>query len=309
MEKKEEKNTLDCAVTFGTYNMTKDTTVLGEEARTRYDHVAVRFYHYIVVLGGRWHGIEALSLNVIWTYNIYTEQWSKLGISAGAMAPPPTYEACAAVIGLDIYIFGGNRIKTLSNWPTTNSLWKLSKTPNARFEWSKIEIINKAKSPSPRCLHSGWEYDGKLWTFGGRGLSPIGFLNDHGDYQDYDVLSKVNNQLLCFDPTCQEWMNPKCSGSVPPPLAGHASTIITDNVWQYGGLTSGFGVGFDYLYVLNILSRSWTRIEPGYDWPHAEPYCSFTALTNTYLVLHGLHDDGDDHTWILNLFHIVMEEV
>ena len=275
--------------------MQTDITLQGEEARKRFDHVAVRLDHYIVVFGGSWwydDVLKTLPLNVIWMYNLYTEQWSKHGLSAGTMAPPPTDQACAAVLDSVIYVFGG-RTQT-----QTNALWKLVKTTNACFEWSKIEALSKGKSPSPRCEHSGWEYDGQLWTFGGSGGSPIGFLNHHGDY---DLKFRLNNQLLCFDPTCEEWMNPKCSGYVPPPIAKHATTIITDNVWQFGGYIGASLEGCDELYKLNMSSLFWTKIEAGYPQLHDRMFCSFTALTNTYLVLHGGYDDENDNTWILDL--------
>ena len=230
-------------------------------------------------------------------YNLYTEQWNKHGIPAGTMAPPPTHAACAVAIDSDIYMFGGISMKTPAN--RTNDLWKLSRTANACFEWSKIEILSEGKSPSPRSRHSGWEYDGKLWTFGGSGRYPIGFLNDHGDY---DFQFSLNNQLLCFDPTCQEWMNPKCSGCVPPPVADHANIIITDNVWQFGGYTGASFKGCDELYELNMRSLFWTKIETRYPQPSDQIFCSFTALTNTHLVLHGECNDENDHqTYILDL--------
>ena len=50
--------------------------------------------------------------------------------------------------------------------------------------WSKVVAQNKAKTPSPRLGHSGWEYEGQLWTFGGTGLSLYldDYLTDHGDF-------------------------------------------------------------------------------------------------------------------------------
>ena len=278
--------------------ITDPKLLISEEARKRFGHVAVRLDHYIVVFGGRWQNNEPLLMDMIWMYNLYTEQWSMQEIPVEKTAPPPTHEACAAVIGSDVYMFGGNRAQTL-----TNALWKLSKTPNACFEWSKIKILSQAKSPSPRHRHSGWEYNAKLWAFGGSGGSPIGFLNDNGDYN-----IPLNNQLLCFDPNCQEWMNPKCSGSVPPPIAAHATSVITDNVWQFGGYTSVSGAIHE-LYMLNMPSLSWTIVETGYPQPLGRALSSFTALTNTYLVLHGGFDDKNYHTCVLDLSTLSWKEL
>ena len=291
------------------YNLITNTRLLGEEARKRFDHVALRLDHYIVVFGGSWwHDVNEfefeerpLPLNVIWMYNLYTEKWSKHGLSVGTMPPSPTYDTCAAVIDSVIYMFGGKLLGRTRTRTLTNALWKLVKKPNACFEWSEIITLSKAKSPSPRARHNGWEYDGKLWAFGGTGESPIVFLNNHGDY---DFQSKLNNQLICFDPTCQEWMNLQCFGSIPPPIAGHATTIITDNVWQYGGYTDASMFGLDQLYELNMPSLFWTRIDAEYPWAYYQVYCSFTALTNTYIVLHRGYCP-----WILDLSALSWKEL
>ena len=54
--------------------------MLGEtEPERRFGHVAVRWKHYILVLGGVFYNSENLAdirplcANVIWLYNLYTE--------------------------------------------------------------------------------------------------------------------------------------------------------------------------------------------------------------------------------------------
>ena len=78
------------------------------------------------------------------------------------------------------------------------------------------------------------------------------YLHNHGDVVDHRT-----NQLLCFDTTSKEWMNPECFGSVPSPRTRQAVTKIDDTVWLYGG--DNFPTSFDDLYELNMLSLTWTE--------------------------------------------------
>ena len=81
-----------------------------------------------------------------------------------------------------------------------------------------------------------------------------GTLNDHGEYSSNGY--GYNNQLLQFNPISKEWLNPKSSGNVPPPIKWHSTTAIQHKVWLY----SKFGV-FDALLELNMTSLVWTYIE------------------------------------------------
>ena len=146
--------------------------------KKRYAHVAVNQDRYILVFGGI--GKKGpFSQRVIWKYNIYTEQWTNHMVRGMGTDPDLIYcEACAASIGLDIYLFGGRGLNQME----TNALWKLSKTAKGHFTWSKIKHQDKVKMPSPRRYHSGWEYGNKLWIFGGCGPLLEGYHNDFGDY-------------------------------------------------------------------------------------------------------------------------------
>ena len=127
------------------------------------DHAAVRINNCIVVIGGI-SRLEAISQDVIWTYNVYTELWRKHKIHE-KNKPPPVKGACAAAIGPDIYMFGGNMYSAEN---TDNELWKLS-ISHGCFKWSRIDFRHDMKLPSPLMDHTGWEYAGCLWVFGGFG--------------------------------------------------------------------------------------------------------------------------------------------
>ena len=194
-------------------------------------HAAVRVDDYIIAFGGLiqvGRGLDCLSLHNIWIYNLYTEQWGKHVIPNDQTAPPSTIQTCAVEIESDIFMFGGFQFMSKN---VTNALWKLAKTPMHCFEWSEIRVEHKHKTPSPRARHTAWKHSGVLWTFGGFGVLPDGYLSDYGNFLwQNNVNGVINNQLLCFSPSSKEWTNVETSGEKPSPRQSHASTIVGNNV-------------------------------------------------------------------------------
>ena len=169
-------------------------------------------------------------------------------------------EACGVLNGEDIYTFGGQSVspapKAHFKVFATNELWKLNQNTNDNFKWTRILVKDKRKTPSSRMGHSGWEYDGKVWTFGGWGPSVKGYLNYHGRFSS---ITKHNNQLLNFNPENNKWTNIKCFGTVPSPRSSHATTALENKVWLYGG--TDFGTQFEDLYELDMRSLTWRLIQ------------------------------------------------
>ena len=190
-----------------------------------------------------------------------------------------------------------------------NALWKLSRTKEGSFAWSNLSFIKhqcKRESPSPRDCHTGWDFEGKLYTFGGRGYlrwtDVEGYLNDHGKFTHDGPIR--NNQLLYYDPDAQTWTNPQSFGAVPSPRSGHCSTISREKVWMFGGYDEYSNCSND-LFELNMSSLTWTQIPTGWPKPKARSMCTLTATKEHQLVLHGgldayrstqFHD-----TWIMDL--------
>ena len=272
-------------------------------------HLAVRIKNCIVVIGG-WHGIgwtrfEPISKEVIWTYNLYTEQWRRHKIQNKNI----TYSsegACAAAIGTDIYMFGGSMYDMITK---TNDLWKLSMPQGyfKYFKWSKIDFQHDMKLPTPRKDHSGWEYAECLWVFGGYGM-PSRFDNtnplcDHGVFSH-----RVNNQLICFNPSTKMWTNPQCFGAVPSPRFSHKTAIIKDKVWLYGGKNDLF-LSLQDFFEFNMQSCIWTQIESGQTRPQIHGCPSLTAISNRYLILHGgLLLKDESNTWLMDLHSLTWQK-
>ena len=262
----------------------------------RFDHCAVSFDNSIIIIGG-WCRNEIISTRVIWSYNLYTEKWRKTEIPNTSCAPEPFEGAVAAAIDNTIYTFGGLSI-TITGHPS-NELWKLSKTKEGCFTWSFNKPQCKEKSPSPRMWHTGWEYTGKLWIFGGYGASQEGYLNKHGHNEG----SFLNNQLLCFDPNIKTWKNPQCFGSIPKPRAFHASAIINDKMWLYGGCNHNVTYYLGEMFELRMSSLTWSQIRTAQFHPKPDVRCTLTAAADDKLVLHGgcTKDRLWAPTWIMDL--------
>ena len=233
---------------------------------------------------------EPISTRVIWSYKLYTEDWREYVIQETVDAPEPFMYAVADTIDGTIYIFGGVNKKYLSDF------WTLKKTKRECFTWSYIKPQCKEQAPSPRTGHSGWEYKGKLWIFGGLGPSPEGYLNYNGDTAA-NLTRFWNNQLLCYDPNMQKWSNPQCFGDVPSPRSCHASAIIKNKAWLFGGV--GIQCSDD-IFELAMHSLTWTQIQTVKPHPRACAHSTLTVAAEDQLVLHGgLSDQGQ--TWIIDL--------
>lgn len=160
------------------------------------------------------------------------------------------------------------------------------------------------ESPSPRCRLSAWEYAGQLWTFGGFGKSPAGYLNNHGDFSLFYGRYGENNQLLCFDPGTQKWVNPQCFGDVPFPRKDHAMALTQDSVCLFGGTVRTRAEHYEFRQ-LNMNTLTWTQLNASGIRPHGGSQCTMTPLPNNKLVVHGAFINDfqniSTETWILDL--------
>ena len=134
------------------------------------------------------HGVIKFKIPEVWTYNLWTEQWRKetnWTIQQSRQSLPVIADKCGIAIGSVIYMFGGGNIPS-------NDLWEVTQNTEGSFYWNNV-CMTKKEMPSPRRGQSCWEYEGKMWIFGGYGESPVNYLNDHGDFVGKHGR---NNQLL-----------------------------------------------------------------------------------------------------------------
>ena len=194
-------------------------------------------------------------------------------------------------------MFGGVHLKFVF---CRNDLWKLSKTSEGCFYWSKVEFQSHVNLPLPHCKHSGWKYAGCLCVFGGLTYQTASaeFLNDHIDF--VGTVVHVNNQLVCYNPMSHSWTNPQCFGATPSPRFEHCTTTMMHRVWFYGGRESNLKY-LDDLFELNTLSRTWTHIQTTIK-PQARSAASLSAISDEpQLVLHGGFGTDFRDIWVLDL--------
>ena len=276
-----------------------------ESPRSICRHSAVHLDHHVIFFGGisGLKGNPLSHLTVVSThmglmYNLYTEEWSEFVTPDTKEAPEPFFNAVAVNIHGTIYTFGGSDATLMAE---RNALWTLKRTKRGSFTWSYIKPQCKQQSPSPRAWHCGWEYEGKLWIFGGLGPSPEGYLNYSRDIVAFvgsPGLSR-NNQLLCYDPNTRKWINPRCFGDVPSPRSGHASAIIKNKVWLFGGYREHDD---DIFCMLTMHSLTWTQIHIQFH-PPACHECTITAVADQLVLQGGRSGEGQylGDTWILDL--------
>ena len=236
----------------------------------RYGHVAVRYHRCIAMFGGASEAAKPstgelfryrqYSMRVIWLYDLDIDRWIKFVVPDTQNIPSPSFGSCAVDIGSHLYTYGGlyddGRLSD-----GIGDLWKLSRSADGNFSWTQLTTEVRI---APRCGHSGWEYENKLWIFGGMSHNIFEYLHDNETFlggEPYGTL-RFNNQLCCFSPTEQKWMTVKSKGTKPSPRWFHGITKLRDNVWLYGG---SFGAArYCDLYELQLRTLTWTQVHiPG----------------------------------------------
>ena len=241
-----------------------------------YGHVAVCLEQYIITFGGYRFNRPA-STHIIWMYNLYTEKWKKYELPSTSEAPHNFFaDKCAVAIGSDVYLFDG---RTMFNQNPGDALWKLTRTLEGNICWNRV---TSAAIPSYRCDYSGWEYEGKMWIFGGCLGIQLGNLG-------------YCYELLCFNPSQNEWTKPKCSGSVPTPRNQHATTQVKDKVWLFGGANPYI---LDDLFELDMKSCTWTKIQIAQPRLATKLCLSLNAITESKLLRYG---GTLSNAWILDV--------
>ena len=176
----------------------------------------------------------------------------------------------------------------------------LQKKPQGCFSWSLIKFRSKQNLLLQDILTRDGEFAEKLWVLGGSTEHTSEYLNDHGEFINNGPIETITNQLLCFDPSLAERINPKCKGDIPEPHSDQPAAKIRDKVWMLGK-NNRTCCG---LYQLDMLSLIWTKIETTLPMSFADgPDFSMSTISDNQLVVHGGFRDSKKRstTWIFSL--------
>ncbi|CUM51689.1 unnamed protein product [Debaryomyces fabryi] len=150
------------------------------------------------------------------------------------------------------------------------------KSPKAR--WELIEPLNNFKPP-PLTNHSLSVYKNKIYVFGG-------VYNNE----------KISNDLWCFDALISKWIQVTTTGNVPPPVNEHASCIVNDKLFVYGG-NDFSGIIYNSLYVLDLHTLVWSKLielgEKNGPGPRCGHSMTYLPKFNKLLIMGG---DKNDYT-------------
>jgi len=273
-----------------------------EKPMPRVGHIAAAFGKYMVIWGGysdQSSSDHYMRQDEIWVFDSEIKKWH-LKRTTGE-APHGTSGACGVIAEQFLYIMFGHN--DLGN---TSDVYRIGFHD---YKWEQVSFTS-ATSPAPRDKLTAWIYGNKIFTFGGYGVPLNGFLNDHGDYfLDSTTVPTGycrgwNNQTTTFDPRTSLWSNPACSGNIPPPRAAHATALLMDHAYLFGGRFNEDRL--NDLYSLHLPSLVWTKLHCQYEVPVGRSWHSFNSVydTGTLLMLFGGYSHTGEplgDTWLLNL--------
>lgn len=276
-------------------------------AMIRTGHVAVKYKDCMLI----WGGYKEAELNSserylpsedLWVYNPKTESWFVK--KCHGRLPSGTSGCSAVVLNDNMYIFGGYRDNGNSN-----ELYVLNLITS---EWSLVASNDPVPIPSDKLV--GWQYQEKLFFFGGFGFEPdtmesirVKRARDFRFVPDPQSPLKYrrgwNNQFICYDPESKKWSCPEYKGEAPTARAAHAAAVVNNKVYIFGGRHQRSRI--NDLHCLDMETMTWSgNIETLGNVPCGRSWHSLTVLNDTTLVLYGgfsqLNEALDD-CWHLNL--------
>lgn len=152
---------------------------------------------------------------------------------------------------LRLYLFGGQ----LENLVYDDLyFFELNTFKLPKAKWELVEPQNNFKPP-PLTNHSMLVYKNKLYVFGG-------VYNNE----------KVLNDLWCYDPSINKWMQVPTTGRNPPPTNEHSACVVGDRLFIYGG-NDFSGIIYSLMYVLDLTNFSWQRVNTAGEVAGPGPRC------------------------------------
>lgn len=275
--------------------------------------------------------MTTLSVNA----NAFQAEWIDLTGQTPAVAPPRSGHV-AFTVDEDIYVFGGyaeeespdNRYPTNDSWKFCNGKWELVQEPGGTNPQPRLAAAAATLDNIPY-IFGGWDSqqtgtggvilsdvvqfisDGTWKTVGDLGLptSRLVAVNIGNDEQsillhnhrcvDHVMLWKNGGKTLSTQPT---------TGQGPSPRGLHvAAALGTDKVVIFGGAAQDGNMSNE-VFVLNLNTWVWKRLEIKGNAPSPRASPCFCALDDTTCVLFGGADrtkegglHGCNDLWLLHV--------
>lgn len=213
----------------------------------RMGHASVLCGNAFVVYGGyaSEHDIKASQYNCFYLFNIHNNKYTLLNHVMNNHKQ--IYGHTVGVISLNdstrLYLFGGKQDDEVFN---DLFFFNLNNFKSLDAAWEKVKPINDFKPP-PLVNHTMSIYKNKIYIFG-------------GSYHD----KEPSNDLWCYDTSTNRWSKVFVSGSLPLPVYEHASCVVGDRLYVYGG-TNNQNQIYSSLYVLDLNTLFWVKIEDSSD--------------------------------------------
>ncbi|KAI8578057.1 hypothetical protein K450DRAFT_248809 [Umbelopsis ramanniana AG] len=166
--------------------------------------------------------------------------WKRHSISIQGNAEIKAFVTTAVAIGPLIYMFGGREVQSFT---LSNTLYVLD---TRNFQ---LKLIDDASGTPPRPRHEHSVdviYDRYVAIFGGLCYHSVG-----------------ENDMFLYDTVQNEWLEPHVIGRTPHIRFGHASTVIDNCIYVFGGcqIENECNRIYDDLYKFDFNKSTWYKFE------------------------------------------------
>ncbi|XP_025077294.1 LOW QUALITY PROTEIN: kelch domain-containing protein 1-like [Pomacea canaliculata] len=254
-----------------------------------------------VVQTNHGEGDEPLETNELITFDIASQQWSK--VHAKGTPPPARAAASLVAVGSKVYLFGG--LSHMFGWfddvftfDTVTETWSIMET--------------EGNKPRARDKHQGVAVGTSIYYFGGFGpLTDEDVELEEDDEEESEEIPEANDQegaefgwfndLFVLDTVKGQWSQPMHMNlGVPTPRAAHGMCAVDGNLYIFGG--RDIEDRQNDLHIFNIASRKWdTELKVQGIPPAPRSFHSMTAVGKRVVVIGGRGRDNS-HFADLHIF-------
>eukprot|EP00761_Pharyngomonas_kirbyi_P012003 gb/GECH01012030.1/.p1 GENE.gb/GECH01012030.1/~~gb/GECH01012030.1/.p1 ORF type:complete len:328 (+),score=83.35 gb/GECH01012030.1/:1-984(+) len=223
--------------------------------------ISVDGQKYLVVFGGEDVPRHAFD-DAVYMLNLNTWEWEVITGENQETKPPAVVGTTGAVVGHELYIFGGRSnekedLESFYSFDCKNKTWQEIKT-------------SSSKKPCGRSYHAMTSSDTSVFVFGG-------CSGQSGEIQRL-------NDLWKFDIESKEWVELPSKGSVPSSRGGALLVSLGGNtVYLYAGF---LGHELDDMYCYDLETMEWKTVEQK-NQPIPRSVCAGGALDHHRIIVFG----------------------